>query len=437
MNLSKLIGYYDSNVNKIHISSEHYDTLLLMRSKLGKGKVENEPHIEGKYYWINDYNNKDNVTYDFYYVNNIVAFRIKFDGKIKYLAHISVICALGRENFGIDVLGGYYIFNNKKIRDVKKIARICSNKLQDNYDCVIEPCPNGLFNECVLLPNKSAIKYTPIKIISRRNNMKTREDYKEYYLEQLIENYGDMTERDYNSAQKFCYDEEWNLGEVGNMAEAIDGLGDAWTEYQKQYKEGFEIMNSKNITSALDYDKIYYNIIETANPYDRTDQWELEKYQSEDRALRKRYPKDEFVKYIDYAAEQMSGDVEQIAKYLKRIGVPNPHGQNGYIAMYTFNNLTGSEYSTRFEDWMNAVRWKDISIEEMAQEIYNAIHNIKSSKQSVKSSKFVDENNPDNPISSEEMKEYVQEWVDNGEFKKLFEYDGESDEESYNKYFDE
>lgn len=81
-------------------------------------------------------------------------------------------------------------------------------------------------------------------------NMETREDYKDYYLEQLIENYGNMTERDYNSAQKFCYDEEWNLGEVGNMAEAIDGLGDAWTEYQKQYKEGFEIMNSKNISSA-------------------------------------------------------------------------------------------------------------------------------------------------------------------------------------------
>lgn len=85
--------------------------------------------------------------------------------------------------------------------------------------------------------------------------MKTREDYKDYYLEQLIENYGDMTERDYNSAKKFCYDEEWNLGEVGNMAEAIDGLGDAWTEYQKQYKEGFEIMNNvtlskKNITSS-------------------------------------------------------------------------------------------------------------------------------------------------------------------------------------------
>ena len=76
-------------------------------------------------------------------------------------------------------------------------------------------------------------------------NMKTREDYKDYYLEQLSENYGDMTEADYNSAKKFCYDEEWNLGEVGNMAEAIDGLGDAWTEYQKQYKEGFEIMNNK------------------------------------------------------------------------------------------------------------------------------------------------------------------------------------------------
>lgn len=81
-------------------------------------------------------------------------------------------------------------------------------------------------------------------------NMKTREDYKDYYLEQLTEQFGDMTEADYNSAKKFCYDEEWNLGEVGNMAEAIDGLGDAWTEYQKQYKEGFEIMNNRIIKSS-------------------------------------------------------------------------------------------------------------------------------------------------------------------------------------------
>lgn len=83
-------------------------------------------------------------------------------------------------------------------------------------------------------------------------DMKTREEYKDYYLEQLTEQFGDMTEADYNSAKKFCYDEEWNLGEVGNMAEAIDGLGDAWTEYQKQYKEGFEIMNNRQIKSGYE-----------------------------------------------------------------------------------------------------------------------------------------------------------------------------------------
>ena len=104
-------------------------------------------------------------------------------------------------------------------------------------------------------------EYYEISNSFQGGNMETREDYKDYYLEELIENYGDMTERDYNSAQKFCYDEEWNLGEVGNMAEAIDGLGDAWTEYQKQYKEGFEIMNNWNIKpidSSLEPDWTVY-----------------------------------------------------------------------------------------------------------------------------------------------------------------------------------
>lgn len=124
------------------------------------------------------------------------------------------------------------------VKEVNYVSRDAIDKtvIQDDYYYGDESFGELLLN--LLLANSF-----------QGGNMETREDYKDYYLEQLIENYGDMTECDYNSAQKFCYDEEWNLGEVGNMAEAIDGLGDAWSEYQKQYKEGFEIMNSKNITS--------------------------------------------------------------------------------------------------------------------------------------------------------------------------------------------
>lgn len=105
-------------------------------------------------------------------------------------------------------------------------------------------------------------------------NMKTIEQYKDYYLKKLIRDYGEFTSRDYNSAKDFCYNEEWKLSEqqerlmrkqfraatpeeekiidekMADKGNAIEGLDAALIEYQKQYKEGFEIMNNKNINSA-------------------------------------------------------------------------------------------------------------------------------------------------------------------------------------------
>ena len=67
--------------------------------------------------------------------------------------------------------------------------------------------------------------------------MKTRKEYKDYYLNKLLKKFGEFTERDYNSAHEFCYREEWDLG---NNINAIDGLGDAWVEYEKRYNNGVQ-----------------------------------------------------------------------------------------------------------------------------------------------------------------------------------------------------
>lgn len=164
MNLKELIEYYDKIKDKIHIKSKHYDTLLLMRSKNGNGRVKGEPHIDGKHYWINAYNFKDNDIYDFFYAKDITAFRVILDEKIEFSAHISVICILGRENFVIDKNKTYFIYGNKKITNVDKIAKLCVDKLKNDYDCVIEPCYDGKFEECVLFLEKLAIKYECVEI---------------------------------------------------------------------------------------------------------------------------------------------------------------------------------------------------------------------------------------------------------------------------------
>lgn len=164
MNLKELIEYYDKMKDKIYIESKHYDILLLMRSKKGSGKIKGEPHIYGKHYWINAYNFKDNDVYDFFYAKDIDAFCVKLDEQIKFSAHISVICILGRENFIIDKNEGYFIQGNKKIKDVNKIAKLCVDKLKNNYDCVIEPCMDGKFEECVLFLEELAIQYECVDI---------------------------------------------------------------------------------------------------------------------------------------------------------------------------------------------------------------------------------------------------------------------------------
>ena len=107
-------------------------------------------------------------------------------------------------------------------------------------------------------------------------NMKTIEQYKDYYLEKLIRDYGEFTSRDYNSAKDFCYNEEWKLSEqqdrlmrkqlravtpeeekiidekMADKGNAIEGLNDAWKEYKKRFDGGFEVMNNRQIKSGYE-----------------------------------------------------------------------------------------------------------------------------------------------------------------------------------------
>lgn len=174
MNLKELIEYYDSNINKISATSKHYDSLFLIRSKVGSGKITNEPHINGKHYWINNHNTRDANSYEFFCIQNINAYEVSFNGTIAFSAHISVISILGRNNFGVDYIGGYYLYNKKKIRNVNKIAKLCVNKLRsNNYDCVIEPCKDGISMECVLLPGIEPLKYEPVSLNANIINRNT------------------------------------------------------------------------------------------------------------------------------------------------------------------------------------------------------------------------------------------------------------------------
>lgn len=104
-------------------------------------------------------NFRDNRFHDFFYAKDINTFRIIFDGIISFSAHIGVICSLGRENFGIDIPSGYFFQNKKKVRNVNKIAKLCTDKLKRNYDCLIEPCKDGIFEECVLFDENLANQY--------------------------------------------------------------------------------------------------------------------------------------------------------------------------------------------------------------------------------------------------------------------------------------
>lgn len=78
--------------------------------------------------------------------------------------------------------------------------------------------------------------------------MKTRKEYKDYYLDKLIRMFPGLTQADYNSAQEFCYNEEWDLKDT----DSVEGLNDAWKEYEKRFDEGFEVMNNRQVKSGYE-----------------------------------------------------------------------------------------------------------------------------------------------------------------------------------------
>ena len=263
MNLKELIEYYDLNIDKISVNSKHYDSLSLMRSKVGSGRITNEPHIDGKHYWINNRNVKDNESYNFFYIQNIKAYEVLFDGIISFSAHISVISILGRNNFGVDFIGGYYVYGKKKVRSTNKIAILCVNKLRSNhYDCVIEPCKDGISKECVLLPGVKPLQYEPVSlnanlnIIYRRTNMKGK--YIKSGTSNFVSNDGDFPLVAY-IAETYRVDDE-----TGEETDERDYDAEQW-EYDDAYDSAKDLADKMNIPLSKEgyhrsLDDGYYNM---------------------------------------------------------------------------------------------------------------------------------------------------------------------------------
>ncbi len=89
--------------------------------------------------------------------------------------------------------------------------------------------------------------------------MKTRKEYKDYYLDKLTKMFPGLTQADYNSAQEFCYNEEWYLKDT----DSVEGLNDAWKEYEKRFDEGFEVINNRQIKSVLEHNEYMIEFIRT------------------------------------------------------------------------------------------------------------------------------------------------------------------------------
>ncbi len=233
-------------------------------------------------------------------------------------------------------------------------------------------------------------------------DMKTREDYKDYYLEQLTEQFGDMTERDYNSAKKFCYDEEWNLGEVGNMAEAIDGLGDAWTEYQKQYKEGFEIMNNV-IKSAIDYSSL-----ETVDVYDKAEREMLQVIED----LLKPYGAD------IHLSRRINGGIPEISvtAYFKNGWslYTTLHGSSFSSSWFTvFHNkqtVAEKQYTFAAEKWKKDDSFRERDIKSLSTKLEYAIEQMKNHEYDVYANKHLYPNGLPEGVKAPPVKAFNDFW---------------------------
>lgn len=141
---------------------------------------------------------------------------------------------------------------------------------------------------------------------------------------------------------------------------------------RKVYKK-IDANNLSRKTKTSSYsdedEKNYYELIETLNGYDRTDPDELEKYKGENERLHKLYPKDKVKKYIDYAKKQLFGSKEDIKNYLGNINIKNPSNLNYYIAEIALDKQPFSLEKLQLD-----LVYGDITLDEMAEKIYDKIH---------------------------------------------------------------
>ena len=178
-------------------------------------------------------------------------------------------------------------------------------------------------------------------------------------------------------------------------------------------------------------EKNYYELIETLNGYDRTDPDELEKYKRENERLHKLYPKDKVKNYIDYAKKQLFGSKEDIKNYLGNINIKNPSNLNYYIAEIALDKQPFS-----LEKLQSDLVYGDITLDEMAEKIYENIH--PEEKKTSSETKGVNVNDIDKFLFNQDknnirnaVKDYLQKNPDKKE--KFLEYVSKKHDEAVSK----
>lgn len=218
-----------------------------------------------------------------------------------------------------------------------------------------------------------------------------------------------------------------------------DKNGHRRTVFVKNEMSPVKTQNKNLGTNSKDDEKDYYELIESLNSYDRTDSDELEKYKRENERLRKNYSKEKVKEYFDYSKKQLSGSKEDIKKYLGRINIKDPSNVNYLIANRTFNKLINREYSNTFAKLQSEYSYGDITLDEMAEKIYENIH--PNEKKSSSETKAVNTNDIDKFLFAQDknniknaVKEYLQK---NPEKKEEFmEYVSKKHDEVLNKQRD-
>lgn len=188
---------------------------------------------------------------------------------------------------------------------------------------------------------------------------------------------------------------------------------------------------NKKTSTSIEDEKNYYELIETLNGYDRTDPDELEKYKRENERLHKLYPKDKVKNYIDYAKKQLFGSKEDIKKYLGSINIKNPSNLNFYIADIALDKQPFS-----LEKLQTDLVYGDITLDEMAEKIYENIH--PKEKKTSSETKAVNTNDIDKFLFAQDknniknsVKEYLQKNPDKKE--KFLEYVSKKHDEAVSK----